>query len=300
MSLAPIAVFVYNRPEHTRRMVEALQKNKLAQESELFIFSDGPKNDNATEMVDRVRAYIKTVRGFQRITIVEREKNYGLSASVHSGVTEVVEQYGKIIVLEDDLVVAPDFLKYMNAALDTYEHKNQVMQISGFMFQGVEIKGDHALFLPCITSWGWATWSRAWKHMNIDAGRVLKAIEQSRMKKNRFNLNGYYDYAGLLQATLSGKMDSWAIIWYAAVFEAHGLVLYPPETLVLNMGFDGSGVHNVRTRSVAVDINKEHSFLFPENVEESDRSRHVYKAIGRMMRLSLCRLWINRFKIFFL
>ncbi len=242
VSLSPIVLFVYNRPWHTRQTVEALQKNELAQESELFIFSDGPKNKAAAEQVQEVRDYIHTINGFKRISIIKRERNWGLADSIIDGVTQVVNQYDRVIVLEDDLTTSPFFLKYMNDALEKYKDDNAVMQISGYMFP-VKIKiDDDALFFPFITTWGWGTWKRAWDTFDTSFSK-LEILKKDLCLKYVFNLKGSYNYFQMLSDKKHGKNDSWGILWYTTVFFNKGIVLFPAETLIFQIGFDGSGRH---------------------------------------------------------
>ncbi len=242
MSFAPIALFVYNRPAHTRQTVEALQKNALVQDSDLIIYSDAPKKPEAVEAVREVRAYIRQITGFKSVKIVERDKNWGLANSIIDGVTSVVNEYGRIIVLEDDLVTSPHFLDFMNRALDKYEYEPQVIQVSGYMFPvKLEIEED-ALFLPHPTSWGWATWQRAWQLFDAGAKGYAQVRADATLRK-RFNLNGAYDYYSMLEDQLAGRVDSWAIRWYLSIFLFDGLVLYPQRSMIANVGFDGSGVH---------------------------------------------------------
>lgn len=243
MRIAPIILFVYNRPWHTRQTVEALQRNDLAAESELFIYSDGPKSEDDNKVVAEVRKYVKSIEGFKQIKVIERENNIGLAKSVITGVTEIIDKYGKIIVLEDDLVTSPYFLNYMNKALDRYENDEKVMQISGHMFP-VDLNIDtDAVFLPFTTSWGWATWKRAWDHFDTEMTGYEKLKADSSLRK-RFNLDGAYPYFQMLEYQREGRVDSWAICWYLSVFMKEGLTLFPRKTLVQNIGFDGSGTHS--------------------------------------------------------
>ena len=242
MKLAPIALFVYNRPDHTRQTLEALLKNELANESDLFIFSDGPKIPAAVELVNKVRDYIKTINGFKSVNIFERDKNLGLANSIIDGVTSLCIEYGQVIVLEDDLVTSPYFLDFTNEALDKYRNDKQVLQISGHMFPTDTQTQSDAFFLPMITSWGWATWQSAWQYFDPTAAGygTLKFDLKSR---RQFNLDGSYDYFGMLTKQLHGKIDSWAIRWYLSFFFRRGLTLFPKNTLVKNIGFDASGIH---------------------------------------------------------
>jgi hypothetical protein len=239
---APIALFVYNRPQHARQTVEALQKNALAMHSDLIIFSDAPKTNIHKPAVDEVRQYLVKITGFKSITIIERDENFGLAKSIIEGVTKIVDECGRVIVMEDDLIVSPYFLEYMNNALNKYEYEEKIVQVSGYMFPvRLDIKED-ALFLPLTTSWGWATWKRAWDLFDPDAKDYIHIKADSALKK-MFNLGGTYDYFSMLEAQLAGKIDSWAIRWYLSTFMYKGLVLYPKTSLVSNEGFDGSGTH---------------------------------------------------------
>jgi hypothetical protein len=242
MNLAPIALFVYSRPVHTRRTVEALLKNEPAAESDLFIFSDAPKKPEAAESVRKVRDYIQTIAGFKSVKIIERDKNWGLANSIIDGVTSVVNQYGRIIVLEDDLITSPHFLEYANTALERYQDDGRVMQISGHMFPTEFSTTADAVFLQMTTSWGWATWSRAWQHFDPESQGFAQLRADGALRK-RFNLDGAYDYFSILEAQLAGRVDSWAVRWHLSVFMRGGLTLFPVRSLVENFGFDGSGTH---------------------------------------------------------
>jgi hypothetical protein len=224
-----------------------LQKNDLAKESDLFIYSDAPKSNSGTKRpVEEVREYIRSINGFKTITIVENEQNKGLAGSIISGVTDIVNRYGKIIVIEDDLETSPYLLKYFNDALNFYKNDKQVMQISGHMFD-VSLRTDEdAVFMPLTTSWGWATWRRAWSCFDPEM-KGYNAIKNNSELKYRFDLNGTYGYFKMLEGQLRGEIDSWAIRWYLSVFMMNGLTLFPAKSLVRNIGFDGSGTHCAAT-----------------------------------------------------
>jgi len=175
---APIVLFVYNRPEHTRRTVTSLLKNSAAAMSDLFVFSDAAKDKSAEEAVRQVREYIRQISGFKNLTIYERDSNWGLANSVIDGVTRICNEFGKVVVLEDDLQVSPHFLAYMNAGLYKYEHDEQVMQIAGYMFPVDIQSNEDALFLPLTSSWGWATWQNSWEKFDKTASsfNIIKII----------------------------------------------------------------------------------------------------------------------------
>lgn len=240
MRLAPIVLFVYNRPWHTRQTVEALLKNELASESELFIFSDGPKDEKSAKEVNGVRRYIKTIDGFKKITVIEREKNCGLADNIIDGVTKIVNEYGKIIVLEDDLVTSPYFLKFMNAALELYKFDDRVISIHGYCYP---IDGlPESFFLRGADCWGWGTWKRGWDLFEEDGQKLLDKLEEKKLMR-LFDFNGAYRYTQMLRDQIAGKNDSWAVRWYASAFLQERLTLYPGTSLIRNIGLEGSGTH---------------------------------------------------------
>lgn len=239
--LAPIALFVYKRPEHTRRTVEALRQNELAAESELIVFSDGPRNENDNAAVAEVRAYLHTVAGFKSVAIREQSRNLGLANSIIAGVTEVVNQYGRIIVLEDDLLTSPYFLRYMNDALDLYESEEKVISIHGYVYP-VKKPLPETFFLPGADCWGWATWKRGWDLFESDSDKLLAKIIENRLK-SVFNVRNSFPFMKMLKNQRDGKIDSWAIRWRASAIVAGKLTLYPGKSLVKNIGFDASGTH---------------------------------------------------------
>lgn len=242
MKYAPIALFVYKRPEHTRQTIENLMQCPEFEASPIHVFSDAAKKPEDEEKVTETRIMVNAMLG-EKAKIVVAEKNQGLANSIISGVSRLLEEYDRVIVLEDDLLVSPRFLSYMNTALETYRNESSVMQVSGYMFPVKEFENQtEAIFLPFISSWGWGTWRRAWKYFdpNATGWEILKTDKQMR---SRFNLDQAYDYFEMLKAQMSGEADSWAIRWYWSVFKNNGYVVYPPLSHVDNIGLDGTGTH---------------------------------------------------------
>jgi hypothetical protein len=269
IALAPIALFVYNRPKHTRETIEALLGNAESEHSDLFIFSDAAKHKSTESAVNEVRDFINKITGFNKVTIIERDANLGLAKSVIDGVTKLCNEYGRVIVLEDDLRVSPHFLHFMNASLDRFENDERVMQIAGYMFPVKLTFNEDALFLPLTSSWGWATWQRAWQHFDSTASGYLTLANNKQLKR-AFNLNGRYAYFQMLQAQISNEVDSWAIRWYLSVFLKKGLVLYPKTTMVENSGFDGTGVNCAASEFESTPIDQNFKILtFPLSSEIS-------------------------------
>jgi hypothetical protein len=252
MDLAPIILFVYDRPWHTKKTVEALLGNELAKDSDLIVYSDGPKDDRDKALVGEVRDYLKNVKGFRSIRIVEKAKNEGLARSVISGVSGTVDRFGKVIVMEDDIVASPYFLKYMNEGLDLYAKEEAVMSICGYRFPAKTILPE-TFFLRKTDSWGWATWKRAWDLFEPDGKKLLEEIIRRKLEK-AFDLGGAFPAVQMLKDQIAGENDSWAIRWYASSILHNKLNLYPGESLVQNRGLDASGTHSGRTKGLNSEL----------------------------------------------
>lgn len=241
MSLSPITVFAYNRPRHLKQTIESLKRNKLAKQSELFIFSDGPKNEGDKKKVEEIRRYIRTINGFKNVTIRERKKNLGLANSVIKGVTEIVNQYGKIIVLEDDLVVSKGFLKFMNQSLTIYKTNRKVGMVSGYVFP-LGTYPKKPFFLRGGNCWGWGTWKRAWNLFENNPHTILSYIMKNNLS-DEFDFHGYAGYIDALKELKKGTLKTWAILWYGTQFINNLFGYHPNYSLVQNIGFDGTGIH---------------------------------------------------------
>lgn len=246
MNLAPIVLFVYNRPVHTRQTVEALQKNKLANESELYIYSDAAKNENGAEKVNEVREYIKTIDGFKKVSIIEREKNWGLANSIIDGVTKIINEYGRIIVLEDDLIVSVNFLTYMNESLDVFKDRRDIFSITGFNFPSnimhIATSYKEDIFLSYrFMSWSWGSWKEKWNTVDWNI-KDFDNFQNDKKQISDFNRGGQ-DLYPMLKSQMTGKINSWAIRFCYAHYKNDALCVYPVKSLINNEGFDGSGVH---------------------------------------------------------
>ena len=275
MMYAPILLFTYNRLAHTRRCVEALLKNSLATESELFIYSDGAKDDTQQAAVNEVRYYIHNIRGFKQITIIQRDENWGLARNIIDGVTTQVNRYGKVIVLEDDLVVAPYFLQFMNDALETYKNEPKVGHIQACDFTQDPTLPDTFL-IKWTGSWGWGTWDRAWKHFNPNGQELLQELEERKLTYT-FDFNGKYGYTRMLRRQIAGKNHSWAIRWNASLFLKGILSLNVGRSLVQNEGFDGSGTHCGGGGLYASTLHLDRLPVTPISpIEENTKARHAY------------------------
>ncbi|MBI4947284.1 MAG: class I SAM-dependent methyltransferase [Bacteroidetes bacterium] len=290
--LAPIVLFVYNRPWHTKQTLEALTKNELADESILYVFADGLKNgvsENEKSKIAEVRNIVVEKRWCKEIILIESAKNKGLANSVIEGVTEIINKYGKIIVIEDDLVTAKEFLRYMNEALNKYEQEEKVMQISGHCFPAKNIKKKNScFFLPMTTSWGWATWKRAWNQFDAKA-TGYEILKTDKLAEKKFNLDNSYPLSDMLFKQMeTNEIDSWAIRWWWSVAKEKGFVLFPDRSLVKNIGFDTEGTHTKESNPFLLkDFNVNYGIKkFPDKVRTDESSfceikKYLYDAANK-------------------
>lgn len=300
-SFAPIALFTYSRADHTRAAVESLLQNKETTESDLYIFSDGPKTEEKREAVEENRRYIHSITGFKSIHIVEREKNWGLANSLIAGITDVVNRYGRVIVVEDDLILSPYFLQYMNEALEKYKDEDKVGAITGYCPINNEILPETYL-LRYFHCWGWGTWKRGWDLLNLDTRYLLRKL---RWKTNKFDVGGGVGNYGILYCQKVGLVDSWYIRFYASLFLAERLTLFPGRSLVSNHGLDGSGTHcrepigvghdglNVTTESSSI---KFHNIEIKENKNVYTFFKRFY--LDKMSKENWLMVLYKRFKSF--
>jgi len=240
---APIILFTYRRISY--KTIESLLKNSLAKESELFIFSDGYKNEIDKKDVLEVRQYLKTIDGFKNINIFEAEKNKGLANSIIDGVTKVINEFKKVIVLEDDLIVSSDFLDYMNEALNFYEKDKRIWSISGYTpnLKCLENYDKDVYLSVRANSWGWATWKDRWDSIDWDI-KDWQEFKKNKEAIKKFNLGGN-DMFKMLELQMLDKIDSWAIRWCYNQFKHNTYTIYPKKSKVINNGFnDAKGVHN--------------------------------------------------------
>jgi hypothetical protein len=281
---SPIAIFAYNRSEHVENLIESLCKNYLSANSSVVVFIDGPKNDFDEKQQSKIFNYLKGDFPFKSLEIRASSYNKGLADSIRSGVSKMLEENSRVIVLEDDLVLSSTFLDYMNEALDFYENQPKVASIHGFQYP-LKHSIDKPVFFRGADCWGWATWSDRWATVSFDSEYLLKQIKDSHLIDS-FNLDGGMNYYGMLQSQASGKVDSWAICWHASMYIQEKLTLFPPASLVKNNGNDGSGVHSGVNNFFETEIIDETSWEFPIHIEESELFRKLlgdfyYRSLGR-------------------
>lgn len=296
MTLAPIVLFVYNRLWHTRQTVEALRNNELAAGSDLFVFSDGPRSEADRAKVLEVRSYARTITGFNKVTLIERGENLGLARSIISGVTEIVNSYGRIIVLEDDMVTSPYFLKYMNEALELYRDEERVVSIHGYVYP-VKTELPETFFIRGADCWGWATWRRGWEIFEADGAKLLAELKRRKLTE-AFDFNGAYSYTKMLADQIKGNNDSWAIRWHASAFLRDKLTLYPGKSLIHNIGLDASGTHCDPSRVFDTQVSSAPLDITSIPVEQSRKAFLAFETYFRSIRTSfITRAWRKALKL---
>ena len=259
--LAPIVLFVYNRPWHTKKTIEALKNNELAGESDLFIFADNTIDDKNKESVDVVRKFVKTIDGFKSANIVERETNFGLAKNVISGVTEIIDRYKKVIVLEDDIVCSRTYLSYMNKLLSYYRANEKIYSVTGYTYPlEIPVKYEYDVYFSSrASSWGWGTWKDRWDTVDWEVNDYGNFIKNPELSKS-FNTGGD-DLTKMLKDQMNGKIDSWSIIWIYSHFKNNSYCVFPTKSRLRNIGADGSGIHTDKTKKYDVLIYEDETEL---------------------------------------
>ncbi len=273
--MAPVALFVYRRPEHTRRTLDFLRRNHDASLSALHVFCDGARSDGERGAVDAVREIVRSAEGFASVELHESECNRGLAASIIAGVSEMTRRYGRVIVIEDDMECAPYFLRFMNEGLERFCNDERVVEIHGYtapMPDGV----PDCFLRSGADCWGWATWERGWRFFQSDSVALLTELQQRGLSRE-FDRDGAFPYTRMLADQAAGKIDSWAIRWYASAFLAGKYALQSGCPLVRNIGADGSGRHCGSETGEMFEL-WPHKVRIPEPVPmEDEASLRVYR-----------------------
>jgi hypothetical protein len=286
--LAPVVLFTYNRLDHTEKTINYLKNNYLSDKTTLYIISDGPKNDNDIKKVDELRVYLHQISGFKKVIIIERKKNFGLAKNIVSGITQIINHYGKIIVLEDDIITSPYFLAYMNNALNRYEKHSVVMSVSGYIPPIDAKELPDYFFMPWFDCWGWGTWKDRWYLLEKSPKKIIKESKLSFIR--RLNVDGSSpDMWSTLIDNYRGKKKTWAIFYFFSICKANGLVLYPKNPFCKNIGFDGTGENCEDGNVYNVELCNEFNInlIFPSRIEPN------YDAIDAFRRFNY-----NRIKFF--
>lgn len=275
----------------TQQTVAALQRNFLASESDLFIFSDGAKTEEGWVQARTVREFIRTIDGFKSVCIIESEQNKGLAQSIISGVTRILSQYDRVIVLEDDLITTPNFLDFMNQALDGYKNEQQIQSISAYSLLLKNAKKE-IYFQQRPGSWGWGTWNDRWNPEVFNKELIRTQILEGPGILQRFKQSCGNDIPRMLMGSLTNQNDSWYVRWAFDHFKQNRYSLYPARSYVQNIGFGDLGTHckGINTyRSILVDEQKRKyvpvPFALPDRRETREFLNYftrIYKFIERL------------------
>lgn len=282
---APVILFTYNRPEHTRRTVETLAANELAGDTELYVFSDAAKKEADAGKVQKIRDYVTTITGFRSVHLVTRTENYGLARNVIEGVTDIVNRYGKVIVLEDDLVINRFFLRFINDGLVRYEKEPRVTGITGFSHLADSLDYPHESYFHTLTgtSWSWATWKDRWEGFDAVCADWTDMVSDKKLRK-AFNYDNTYDFYKIMKMQQTDeKTNSWAIRWYWTNFRRGGYILSPTKSLISNEGLDGSGVHCGDEKELMSGHGLKTAYPITEFPEEICETKEVHRAMKRAL-----------------
>lgn len=294
---APIVIFVYNRADRAQNLINSLIVNPESKASDLYIFSDGPKNDNARDKVEEVRTYIDTLSNsehFKSVHITKSEQNKGLATSIIDGVTYVMEKHGKAIIVEDDNIVAPDFLDYMNRGLEYYQNDPKIWAISGFSRE-MEFPVDyqHDIFvMQRISSYTWASWKDRWEKTEWNIEKYYPQFLGDRKERKQFDRCGK-DRSLMMDAQVCGSVNSWAIRFEYSMYKNDMYSVIPCISRAYCTGNDGSGTHSDKEihsfDAVLSDGSQKVKF---EQLEQDERIRKEYITA---YKLSVKRKFIGNF-----
>ncbi|WP_417885235.1 sugar transferase [Zunongwangia sp.] len=287
-NLAPICLFTYNRLEETKQTVDALKNNYLAVKSDLFVFSDGAKNDVTQVKVNQVREYLKTISGFNSISIFESQNNKGLADSIIEGVTKIIEKFGKVIVIEDDLLTSPNFLNFMNEGLDFYRFNVHIISICGYNMKIKDVRGDDypydIFFAKRSASWGWATWSDKWNGIDWEINDFKDTFKDRKAIKD-FNQMGS-DMFKMLKDQQLGLNNSWAIRYCYHQYKNNLYSVFPILSKVRNIGFSSEATHTFQKYNrfdVELDTELKVNFKFSDEVVLNKRILKSFRGINSIL-----------------
>jgi hypothetical protein len=299
MEIAPVALFSFKRPLHTKATMEALLANNFSVQTKIYIFIDGLNSNASKEDAVNHSEVVSFINSFQwpcEKEVFVNKENKGLAASIVEGVSYVLEKHNRVIVLEDDLVTSPYFLEYMNDALKKYVNDQEVACISGYVYP-LKKKFDSAFFVKGADCWGWATWQEKWKSIFDDNPEKLLEKLSNRKLSREFNFNDSYPYVSMLKDRVNGKNQSWAVLWYASAFLQNKLCLYPPVSLVHNIGNDGSGTHtNFFTDRFDSDYESAYKPILPDEITENKYGRIEFETFFRNLTSMKKTSWTTRLK----
>lgn len=289
MSLAPVIVFAYNRPSHLKQTLDSLQKNYLFEDTKVFIFCDGPKENCSEDNLKLIKETQDIAKKNSNSIVRISKQNQGLAKSIIKGVTEIINEFGSVIVLEDDIITGKYFLKFMNDSLNKYKNNKEVWHITGWHEPTNFEDGNNSFFYPLMDCWSWGTWQDRWNKYKKNPEELISSYTKKMI--HEFNVDGLVPNKwNQVIGNYIGVNNTWAIFWYATILKNKGLCLAPANSLVKNVGFDNTGVHSKKSeeRIIITDIN--HQIINYPDVFNIDKKQYniikeYYKKIYKMERL---------------
>ncbi len=266
---APIIVFAYKRVDHLSSVIDSLKSNPESKDSMLYLYSDAPANESDIKGVSEVREYIHEIEGFAEVCIIEREINYGIERSELEGITDVLCKHGMAIIVEDDIQVSNQFLKYMNYGLKQFRYDKSVYTLTGYSFMKTVSENDDKYgFTRSFSAWGWGTWADRWSNLK----RSITKKDLKKVFSNRRRIDNGQDYSYLLLHQYKTNSITWDVAWYLTCYLNEGLTVFPYNTMVNNIGMDGSGVHykDSNKKNRIESLNDRHDVVFPIELEDID------------------------------
>ncbi|EKT2296483.1 glycosyltransferase [Salmonella enterica] len=293
---SPVVMFVYAKPEHTRKTIESLAKNPEASSTDLFIYSDAAKSDKDFIAVREVRNIVSSVSGFKSVSLYFRSENIGLASNIMDGVSKVCEKYGRVIVIEDDIVTSPCFLAYMNAALEKYEDDKRIWHVTGWNYPFLDnyMSESDAYLWRMMNCWGWGTWNDRWVNFRKDPEELIKSF--SKKDISEFNLDNAFNFWSQVEDNYNGKINTWAIFWYATIFKNNGLCLNPVNSMVKNIGMDGTG-ENCNTSDIyKTKLSYEFGYRWPNEISEDKTAINIVREFYKSNTPTLIQRIVNKVK----
>ncbi len=293
---SPVVMFVYAKPEHTRKTIESLAKNPEASNTDLFIYSDAAKSDKDSIAVREVRNIVSSVSGFKSVSLCFRSENIGLASNIMDGVSKVCEKYGRVIVIEDDIVTSPCFLAYMNAALAKYADDKRIWHVTGwnYPFPDNYMSESDAYLWRMMNCWGWGTWNDRWVHFRKNPEELISTFSKDDIFK--FNIDGAFNFWSQVEDNYNGKINTWAIFWYATIFNNNGLCLNPVRSMVKNIGIDGSGENCNDSDIYKTILSSNFGYRWPNKIIEDKSALEVIRKFYISNTPSLMQRIFNKFK----
>ena len=297
-NLAPILVFTHVRIDKLKKCISSLKHCYQSNRSHLYIISDGAINQSQHVKIKKIRNFIRSIQGFKKVSIIYRKKNFGLAKNIITGVSEIINKHGKIIVLEEDIVVRKDFLTYMNLCLEKYEKNNKIWHISGWNYNVKVTSIFDAYFIRTMNCWGWATWKNCWSNFKKDPKSIIN--KWSKNKITEFNFDNSFNFYSQVIRNYEKKINTWAIFWYASIFENDKLCVNPKNTLTKNIGIGKDATNSFQIDEIFqsnFNDKLKHKFILPNKISEE---KSINQEIKKKIRMNKIRKYITKIKNIFL